>query len=58
MTWREIERELIDFFEREGVAVKNNSGDHWVEIPAKFSWYSSSSFSLTRLAHRLTECAW
>jgi hypothetical protein len=52
--WREIERELIRFFQSEGLEVEFN-GDHWVEIPGKEKWLSATAISLTKLAHMLAE---
>jgi hypothetical protein len=47
MTWREIERELIEFFERDGITVSQNDGDKHVMMAA--GW----PVSLTKLAQRL-----
>jgi hypothetical protein len=55
--WREIERELVDFFRKEGFDVWSSGGDQYAGMywEDEFGGTSSKAVSLTRLAQRLAE---
>jgi hypothetical protein len=53
-SWREYERELVEFFNSEGIDVVSD-GDKHVEIPPHHTWENKTYVSLTKLARRLAE---
>jgi hypothetical protein len=53
-SWREFERELVEFFNSEGVDVVSD-GDKHIEIPPEHSWSGRTCISLTALARRLAD---
>jgi hypothetical protein len=57
MSWRDIEQELVDFFQKEGFGVWSMGGDQYAGLSweDEFGEASIKTVSLTRLARRLAE---
>ena len=57
MSWRDIERELVDFFRKEGFSVWSNGGVQYAGIywEDEFGEETMRSVNLSRLAQRLVD---